>query len=202
MSNDFFTEYSQLSDGELLHLASDLESLTTEAATALEAELQRRHLTESDRVQYEKFVERTENREARRRRRRLFGTRKEHTDWFAVFCSVVVMVLLWLFYVALPSRFHMMADWEKSAPEVMIASVILAAFSRPWWRRISFWFSWMVSSAIHLILVHAWRQRVGDLSRNQGEMAFFAGFLLFGLVFGLVSLLRRNFYGAETTENS
>jgi hypothetical protein len=46
MLNDFFTEYSERSDDELLLLASDRASLTTEAATALDAELCRRHLTE------------------------------------------------------------------------------------------------------------------------------------------------------------
>ncbi len=47
MLNDFSTEYSERSDDELLLLASDRASLTTEAAAALDAELRRRNLTES-----------------------------------------------------------------------------------------------------------------------------------------------------------
>jgi hypothetical protein len=38
--------------------------LTTEAATALDAELRRRNLTESDRVEHQKFVKRQERRES------------------------------------------------------------------------------------------------------------------------------------------
>jgi hypothetical protein len=48
MLNDFSTEYSERSHDELLQLASERHSLTTEAASALDAELRRRNLTESD----------------------------------------------------------------------------------------------------------------------------------------------------------
>jgi hypothetical protein len=64
MLNDFFTEYSERSDDELLLLASDRASLTTEAATALDAELCRRHLTEFDQVRHQQFVKRNEQRAA------------------------------------------------------------------------------------------------------------------------------------------
>ena len=62
MLTDFTTEYSPRSDDELLHLATQRHSLTTEAATALDAELRRRNLTESDRVEQQKFVKRQERR--------------------------------------------------------------------------------------------------------------------------------------------
>ena len=52
---DFSTEYSQRGDEELLHLATQRHSLTTEAVAALDAELSRRNLTESDRVEHQKF---------------------------------------------------------------------------------------------------------------------------------------------------
>ena len=65
MLDKFSTEYADRTDDELLHLASDRESLTTEAATALDAELHRRQLTESDRLRHQKFVARIEKREAR-----------------------------------------------------------------------------------------------------------------------------------------
>jgi hypothetical protein len=68
MPTDFSIEYSQRSDDELLHLASERHSLTMEAVAALDAELRRRNLTESDRVEYQKFVKRQERREWRRRR--------------------------------------------------------------------------------------------------------------------------------------
>jgi hypothetical protein len=62
---DFSTEYGQRNDDELLHLASERHSLTAEAATALDAELHRRNLTESDRVEHQRFVKRQEQRESR-----------------------------------------------------------------------------------------------------------------------------------------
>jgi len=67
---NFSAEYSERSDDEILLLASDRDSLTGEAATALDAELRRRNLTQSDQVKYQQFVKRNEQREARRRRRR------------------------------------------------------------------------------------------------------------------------------------
>ena len=70
MANDFSTGYSERSDDEVLLLASDRASLTTEAAVALDAELRRRNLTESDQAKYQQFVKRNEQREAKRRRRR------------------------------------------------------------------------------------------------------------------------------------
>ena len=68
MLTDFSTEYSVRSDDELLHLATQRHSLTTEAAAALDAELRRRNLTESDRVEHQKFENRQGRRESKGRR--------------------------------------------------------------------------------------------------------------------------------------
>jgi hypothetical protein len=76
MLTDFSTEYSKRSDDEFLHLATQWHCLTREAAVALDAELLRRNLTESDRVEHQKFVKRHERRESRGRRRRIFGKRQ------------------------------------------------------------------------------------------------------------------------------
>lgn len=67
---NFSAEYSERSDDELLLLASDRDSLTGEAATALDAELRRRNLTRSDLARYQRFVKHNEQREASRQRRR------------------------------------------------------------------------------------------------------------------------------------
>jgi hypothetical protein len=203
MVNNFSSEYAQLSDGELLHLASDRDSLTPEATRSLDAELELRHLTESDRIKHQQSVVRMEKREAKRRRRKIFGPRsREPAPWLEMFCALIVFALLWIVYIAIPSRFHMKADWEQSLPEVLIATFSIAVVSRIWWRRIAFWFSLVVSSTIHLVAVHAWRQRFGDLSRGRGKLAVLGGLLLFGAVYGLISFLRRNFYGDEAIENS
>lgn len=79
MLNKFSIEYSERSDDELLELASDRVSLTTEAAAALDAELRRRNLTESDQAKHQHFVKRNEQRDATRRRRKIFGTPERPT---------------------------------------------------------------------------------------------------------------------------
>jgi hypothetical protein len=203
MLSDFSTEYSKRSDDELLHLASDQADLTTEAAIALDAELRRRNLTESDRVQHQQFVKRQEHREARRHRRKTFGTLKDRFRWLDLLWALLAMALISFTYLALPSRYQMKPDWQEAAVCVMIASVAIVVASRSvFWRKPAFWMSWVISSAIHLVVVHHWTQRVPDLSRSQGKGAVFLGFLLFLVVYGFVSLLQRNFYGKEATDGS
>jgi hypothetical protein len=200
--NDFSTEYSERSDDELLLLASDRASLTTEAAAALDAELRRRNLTESDQANHQQFVQRNEQREARRRRRKLVGTRRDRGRWLDLLWALVAMTLISFTYLALPSRYHMKPDWQDAAVHVMFASVFIAVASSFWWRKIAFWMSLVVSSAIHLVVVHAWIQRVTNLSSGQGKLAVLLGFVLFFAVYAVVWVLRRNFYGEEARDNT
>jgi hypothetical protein len=197
MLNDFSTEYSERSDDELLLLASDRASLTTEAAAALDAELRRRNLTESDQAKHQQFVKRNEQREVKKRRQKIFGTRRDRGAWLDLFWAILAMALISSTYLALPSRYHMKPDWQDAAVHMMFASVFVAVVGRSWWRKIGFWMSLIPSSVIHLFVVHAWIQRVGNLSRGQGKLAILLGFVLFFAVYGFVWLLRRNFYGTE-----
>ena len=82
MLNDFSAEYSERSNDELLQLASDRHSLTTEAVAALDAELHRRNLTDSDRVEHQRFVKRQEQREAK-------STGEKHSDPSNIKCHGV-----------------------------------------------------------------------------------------------------------------
>jgi hypothetical protein len=202
MPTDFSADYSERGDDELLLLASDRASLTTEAAVALDAELRRRNLTESDQLKYQKFVEHNEQREARRRRKRILGTRTDRRSWVDLFWWLLVITLISFTYLALPSRYHMKPDWQEAAVDVMFASVFIAVFSGSWRRKISFWMSLILSSAIHIVVVHAWVQRVGNLSRGQGKLAILLGFVLFIAVYGLVWVLGRNFYGKEAQDHT
>jgi hypothetical protein len=202
MLNDFSAEYFERSDDELLLLASDRASLTTEAAAALDAELRRRNLTESDQVKHQQFVKRNEQREARRRRRKIFGTRSDRSQWVDVFWTLLAIALILFTYLALPSRYHMRPDWQEAAVHVMFASVFIAVIGSSWRRKIGFWMSLLLSSAIHIFVVHAWIQRVGNLSRGQGKLAILLGFVLFFAVYGFVWLLRRNFYGTEAGDHT
>jgi hypothetical protein len=201
MLSNFSTKYSERSDDELLLLASDRDSLTTEAAVALDAELHRRNLTESDQAKYQQFVKRNEQREAKRRRRKILGTRRDRRSWVDLFWAVIAIALISFTYLALPGRYHLKADWQKAAVDVMFASVFIAVASSVLWRKIAFWMSLVSSSAIHLFVVHAWIQRVGNLSRSQGKLAVLLGFVLFFVVYAFVWMLRRNFYGEDARDN-
>jgi hypothetical protein len=199
MLTDFSTEYSQRSDDELLHLATQRHSLTTEATTALDAEVRRRNLTESDRVEHQKFEKRQERREFISRRRKIFG--KRQFSWLELLSVFVAMAVIVFGYFALPKRYHLKPDWEEAAVCVMIASVFVAVGWRSLWRDIAFWVALILASAIQLAVAHAWVQRVGELSRGAGKLATFLGFILFFAIYGCIRLLRRNFYGEGSSEN-
>ena len=200
MSTDFAIEYSRRSDGELLHLASARLSLVPEAAAALNSELQRRNLTDSDSIEYEKSVKRQERREGRREtnlRRRWEGLGlKWQLKWPEILEFLAVMAVILVVYFAVPSRYHLKPDWQEAALIVMLTSVGLAFIVRSW-RNIVFWISLGVSSAIHLIVVHAWTRQNPDLGRAQAKIAFFLGFVLFLAVYGALRLLRRLFHVGE-----
>lgn len=198
MLNDFSTEYSERSADELLHLASERHSLTTEAAAALDAELRRRNLTESDRLEYQRSVKRQEHREARGHRRKTFGLFKYQLSWLDLLWAFGAIALISFTYIALPGRYHMKSEWQEAAFIVMMTSVLIAIASRSvFWRKFAFWMSLVISSAVHLVVVHSFTRRLGDLSRSQGRGAALLGFVLFLAVYGFVRLLQRMFHIEE-----
>ena len=199
MSQNFYTDYAERSDDELLHLASDRSSLTDEAAAALQAELSRRNLTEADQAKYQRSVNRMERREFKRRRRKIFGKRQlSWRELLSVFAAWAVIVCA---YFALPTRYHLKPDWEEAAVCVMIASVFVAVGWRHLWRDQAFWMALILSSTIQLEVAHAWVKRAGELTRGAGKLATLLGFVLFFAIYGCIKLLRRNFYGERTTES-
>src|SRR5438552_3649412 len=130
MPIDFSAEYSEQSDDELLQLASDRHSLTTEAAAALDAELLRRNLNESDRVEHQRFVKRQEQREAKRHRRRTLGPFKYQMSWHDLLWGFAAIGVISLTYTALPSHYHMKPEWEEPAFIAMMTSVLVAFAAR------------------------------------------------------------------------
>ena len=198
MPIDFSAEYSQQSDDELLQSASDRHSLTIEAAAALDAELNRRNLTESDRVEHQRFVKRQEQREAKSHRRRTLGPFKYQMSWRDLLWTFAAIGVIFFTYIALPSRYHMNSEWEEPAFIAMAVSVLIAFATRSvFWRNFAFWTSLVISSAIYLVVVHAWTRRVSNLSRGEGELAAFLGIVLFLAVYGLVRLVQRMFSNEE-----
>jgi hypothetical protein len=81
MFADFERQYSELSDDELLQVASDRQSLTDNAKSALDAEIRNRNLTGTDLAKYQNFVKRSEQRETGIRNRKLFGSRRTPQAW-------------------------------------------------------------------------------------------------------------------------
>jgi cell division protein FtsW (lipid II flippase) len=201
---DFSTEYSQRSDDELLHLASERHSLTTEAEAALDAEMRRRNLSESDRVEYQKFVKRQERREWRGRRHwkiPIPGLKGQLTgrDILEAFAT---MAFISFTYIALPSRYHFIKpDWQEAAVIVMSTSVMVV-FSAISWRKTAFWMSLGVSSAIQLILLHAVTRRIPNLSSPAGKGAGVLGILLFLVVYRFVRFLQRMLCGKEPPDSA
>jgi hypothetical protein len=199
MPSDFTTEYSQKSDDALLHLATQRRYLTADAVTALDAELRRRNLSESDQVEHEKFEKRQERRESRGRRGKLFG--KRQFSWLELLSAFLAMAVIACTYLALPKRYHLKPDWEETAVYVMIPLVIVTVGFRSLWRDTAFWVAVIFASAIQLGIVHAWIQRVGELGRGAGRAGALLGFLLFVAIYGCIRLLRRNFYGEGNTKS-
>jgi hypothetical protein len=102
MSAEFQHEYAELSDNELLLLASDRQSLTDDAKSALDSAMRNRNLTPIDLAKQESFVRRSNQRERIIRARKLFGSRRGIRDWLQfVLWSLLLIVAaaslaLWL----------------------------------------------------------------------------------------------------------
>ena len=190
MPIDFSAEYSQRSDDELLHLATQRHSLTAEAAAALDAQLRHRNLTDSDRVEYQKFTKRQEHREWRRQRRWKIPGLRPRLTWREILEAFAAMALISVIYVTLPSRYHLRPDWQEAAAIVMITS-IMVAFSAISWRKIAFWISLIVSSALQLLLLHAITGGVLSLSWVQRRGVASVGILLFAAVYTFIRFVQR-----------
>lgn len=202
MPTDFSIEYSQRSDDELLHLASERHSLTMEAAASLDAELRRRNLTDSDRAEYQKFVKRQERREWKRRRRWKIPGLKERLTWRDILECFAAMALMSVAYLALPSRYRFIKpDWQEAAVIVMITSIVVTFMSNLQ-RKIAFWMSLGISSALHLVVVHALTRQTPTLNRGEARGATAIGLVLFLVVYGIVRLLQRIVSSKQTPDHA
>ena len=198
-------DYTTLTDDELLQLASDRDSLTDGAQSALDNEIRNRNLTPSDLAKHVNLVNRSDQRETRRRNRKLFGTRRTRRDWVetavAFFWMLVVMALISAEYLALPSRYRFSNNWQEAALYVMFSSVFLAVISAELRPKVRFWIALLISSTIHLFLVHAWIVRIGSIDWRSHwfdrRLAILFGPVLFLIVYGCGFQLRKKFYGEE-----
>jgi len=85
----------------------------------------------------------------------------------------------------------MRPDWQEAAVHAMFASVFIAVVGSSWWRKIGFWMSLVVSFAVHMFVVYAWIQRVGNLSSGQGKIATLLGLVLVFAVYRFVWLCQQ-----------
>lgn len=98
----FQHEYAQLSDDELLQLASDRQSLSDDAQLALDGEMRNRNLTSADLAKHQDFVTKNAQRETRRRNRKLIGRRRgllawvQFGLWVLLGLSATALVATWL----------------------------------------------------------------------------------------------------------
>ena len=102
MFADFQREYAELTDDELLQVASDRQSLTDNAKSALDAEIRNRNLTAADLAKHQHFVKRSEQLETVRRNKILFGSQRSLMGWvqFGLWAllgiSATAIVATWL----------------------------------------------------------------------------------------------------------
>lgn len=207
MATDFSHEYAHLDDEELLEIASDRVSLTEDAKSALDAEMSKRKLTLTDVQEHQRLVEQNRRRETRRGNRKLFGSRRDRQakieTLFSFLGLALGMALLTIVYLSLPRQYGFSASWEETALFVMLGSGCVLVAGSSLWRKVRFWFSLLVSSTCHALLVHAWIVRAGSLvekDRTYGHAAILAGPLLFFAVYGVVHQLRRKFYAEAANE--
>ena len=73
MPSEFGPRYDQFTNDELLRLSSDRSLLTSEANSALDAEMHKRGLTAKDFARYQRRLNRGKRLETKRRVRRVFG---------------------------------------------------------------------------------------------------------------------------------
>ena len=172
-----------------MQLASGSSSLVDEAKAALDCEMRNRGLTHDDLAKHQNLLKRVEQRETRKKVRKL---RRKTDSWVdgvgTLFWSAFGVALIWIAYLALPPRYHFSPDWQEAAGYVMLASVILvAAGFGPWLKKVAFWISLLISSVTHAFIIHGWIVRTGSLDgygrRAHRDVAILLGPVLFLVVY-------------------
>lgn len=202
MPDDFLTEYSERTDDELLHLASQRHYLTKEAGAALDTELARRSLTESDRLEHQRFEKRQEARDSRKHRRKPIGPFKYRMSWRDILSAFAIIALISITYLVIPDRYHMKNGWEAAAFSAMAMFVIIAIAGKAVLRqKPEFWIALTISSLIQLIVVHYWTERVG-LTRISGRAIAGFDLLLFLALYWLIKFSKRIFDSEEVRDRT
>jgi hypothetical protein len=200
-SLDYSHEYGRFSEDQLLHLAADRSALRGEASAALDAEMRSRGLSADDVSEYQHRLKREEQREKRRRNKKIFGSKRDRKSWVeqweAAFWSVVIIALISMAYLALPSQYRFSPAWQQTAFNVLFGSVFLVVFSKEWRTKSWFWISLFVSCAAQAWIVQEWIVRSGGTldrkSRGDQELAVSLGVIIFLVIVGCGAVVRHKF---------
>jgi hypothetical protein len=167
----------------------------------MDCEMRNRGLTNDDLGKHQNLLKESELRETRKRARKL---RRKTASWVdgvvTLFWSAFGFALIWIAYLAVPPRYHFSPDWQEAAGYAMFAAFLVAASFGRWLKKVTFWLSLLISSVTHACSVHAWIVRTGSLDgrRGPGDVAILLGLVLFLVVYGSGSFLRRKLHGGES----
>jgi len=185
MPTDFSTEYSRRTDDELLRLALERDALTDEAAEALEVELQRRNLTESDRIEYQKFAKLQERLERRNQHRRNSGTFVDRESLLNKAVAAAFGAGIFFTYRAIPAHYQLSPGWEQAAANVLAAATVIV-YMMGQWRKVLFWRMLTVSSTIQLLVLRIFAERLSKFEYGPSAVSILIGLIIFFVVYAIV----------------
>jgi hypothetical protein len=192
--NHFEQRYASLSDDELLMIAADRMDLTDEATLALDAEMQRRGLSDEQARQKKGEVERLTEEEAKAHLREAKDT-KYFVGKPKIYWAILIAVLVATAYLILvPRQLRIPKEWEEPAAAALTGACMAPFIVRSWVRqKLSFWIALAVSSATQVLLCDWLFQHYPLHSRGEDKGIWFAslgaGYLLGGALFLLVQRL-------------
>jgi hypothetical protein len=196
-------EYASLNDEELLHIAGDRRNLRTEAALAIDIELERRGLTLKQVRTKKRDVLRSEIEEARahqpkRSKSKYFVARLNLGEYFIGLMGFVLLMILTL-------RSHRIReDWKEPLLFVYIGTLIAYVAVQPWVRKtFSFWVSLTVATIPQFVVGHWLTVYHPSFTRSgfkgQGFLSMLAGAVIGVPLFLLLQRLKPE-QGTKTTE--
>ena len=168
--------------------------------------MRNRGLTNDDLANHQNLLKQSEQRETRERARKL---RRKTTSWVdgvvTSFWAAFGFALIWIAYLAVPSRYHFSSYWQEAAGYAIFASAFIVAASFGLrLGKVTFWISLLISSVAHACIVHAWIVRTGSLDgygrRGEGKLAILLGPVLFVVVYGSLNFLRCKLRGESRIE--
>jgi hypothetical protein len=134
-----------------------------------------------------------------------FKYRLSPTDLLQAFSVIGLVLLIYMLlpYFEISRRYHMNSGWLDATLLVTIPMVIIVVATRTVFLRDSvFWMSLVISSAMQLLVLHAWSQRFQGFRHGAGKLASLFGFVLFYAIYRLVRFLQKHFNGEQLPDGA